>query len=53
MYLFAYGVPLMVLISVAIAPRNLKITGERTGLFPRGREGDRFDVNVDLTAKRG
>jgi uncharacterized protein (DUF58 family) len=52
MYLFAYGAALMFIISVAIAPRNLKLTGERTGLFPRGREGDRFDVNLALTAKR-
>jgi uncharacterized protein (DUF58 family) len=53
MYLFAYGCALMVLIAVAIAPRNLKISGERTGLFPRGREGDRFDVRLSLTARRG
>jgi len=52
MYLFAYGCLLMVLIAVVIAPRNLKLTGERTGLFPRGREGDRFDVQLQLTAKR-
>ena len=46
MYLFAYGAALMVVVAVAIAPRNLKLTGERTGLFPRGREGDRFDVDA-------
>lgn len=53
MYLFAYGCLLMVAIAVVIAPRNLKINGERTGLFPRGREGDRFDVHLALTARRG
>jgi uncharacterized protein (DUF58 family) len=52
MYLFAYGALLMVVVSVVIAPRNLKLAGERTGLFPRGREGDRFDVKLQLSAKR-
>jgi uncharacterized protein (DUF58 family) len=53
MYLFAYGVVLLLGVSFAIAPRRLKLEGERTGLFPRAREGDRLDVEVRLTAQRG
>jgi uncharacterized protein (DUF58 family) len=52
MYLFAYGALLLVIVSYAIAPRRLKLTGEREGLFPRVSEGDRLDVEVKLTAKR-
>jgi uncharacterized protein (DUF58 family) len=52
MYLFAYGALLLVIVSWAIAPRKLKLTGVREGLFPRGREGDRFDVELSLTAQR-
>jgi uncharacterized protein (DUF58 family) len=53
MYLFAYGVVLLVGVALAIAPRHLKLTGERTGLFPRAQEGDRLDVELSLTAERG
>ncbi|HVM09008.1 MAG TPA: DUF58 domain-containing protein [Acidimicrobiales bacterium] len=52
MYLFAYGALLIFAMSVAIAPRNLKLKGEREGLFPRGREGDRFDVTLTMEARR-
>ncbi len=52
MYLFAYGIVLLLGISIAIAPRRLKLTGDRTGLFPRAVEGDRLDVEVALTAGR-
>ena len=52
MYLFAYGVVLLLVISVAIAPRNLKLDGERTGLYPRVTEGDRLDVALTLQARR-
>jgi uncharacterized protein (DUF58 family) len=52
MYLVAYGAVLLVGISYAIAPRRLKLTGERAGLFPRISEGDRLDVEVKLTAGR-
>jgi uncharacterized protein (DUF58 family) len=52
MYLFAYGIVLLLGISIAIAPRRLKLTGERTGLFPRAVEGDRLDVEVALVANR-
>ncbi|HVF75856.1 MAG TPA: DUF58 domain-containing protein [Acidimicrobiales bacterium] len=52
MYLFAYGAALLVIVSYAIAPRRLRLTGEREGLFPRAQEGDRLDVRVRLTATR-
>ena len=52
MYLFAYGAVLLVVVSSLIAPRRLRLTGDREGLFPRAQEGDRLDVEVKLTAKR-
>lgn len=52
MYLFAYGVVLLLGLSYALAPRRLKLSGERTGLFPRAQEGDRLDVEVKLVAQR-
>ena len=52
MYLFAYGLLLLVGISFLISPRNLKLEGVRDGLFPRVQEGDRLDVELKLTAKR-
>jgi len=52
MYLFAYGALLMVVISLVIAPRKLRLTGERAGLFPRAQQGDRLDVEVRLSAQR-
>src|SRR5205085_6577090 len=35
-----------------LAPRNLKLSGERAGLFPRAHEGDRVEVEVSLEALR-
>ena len=52
MYLFAYGVVLLLVVCFFLAPRNLKLTGERSGLFPRTHEGDRLDVELKLTANR-
>jgi len=52
MFLFAYGAILLLGVSMLIAPRNLKLTGERDGLFPRVQEGDRLEVELKLTAKR-
>lgn len=52
MYLFAYGALLLVVVGLFIAPKNLKLEGERAGLFPRAQEGDRLDVELKLTAKR-
>src|SRR5918996_3666012 len=52
MYLFAYGLLLLVVVCYLIAPRRLRLTGDREGLFPRAQEGDRLDVEVKLTARR-
>src|SRR2546423_10184033 len=52
MYLFAYGLLLLVGLAYLIAPHRLRMTGTREGLFPRAQEGDRLDVEVKLTAKR-
>ncbi|HYH49455.1 MAG TPA: DUF58 domain-containing protein, partial [Acidimicrobiia bacterium] len=52
MYLFAYGLFLLVVLAYLIAPHRLRLSGEREGLFPRAQEGDRLDVEVKLTAKR-
>jgi uncharacterized protein (DUF58 family) len=52
MYLFAYGVLLLLVVTYLIAPKRLKLEGDRAGLFPRVQEGDRLDVEVKLRAKR-
>ncbi|MGH9086106.1 MAG: DUF58 domain-containing protein, partial [Acidimicrobiales bacterium] len=52
MYLFAYGIVLLIGVSYFLAPRKLKLTGERTGLYPRASVGDRFDVEVSLSATK-
>ena len=52
MYLFAYGAILLVVVAYVIAPKRLRLEGERAGLFPRAQEGDRLDVELKLTAKR-
>jgi uncharacterized protein (DUF58 family) len=52
MYLFAYGVVLLVVVAYLISPRRLRLDGERVGLFPRTQEGDRLAVEVRLTARR-
>lgn len=52
MYLFAYGAILLVGVSYAIAPRRLRLEGERVGLFPRAQQGDRLEVELKLTARR-
>ncbi len=52
MYLFAYGVLLLLGVSYALAPRRLRLRGERSGLFPRAQEGDLLDVEVRLVAER-
>src|SRR5207248_5828091 len=51
-YLFAYGLLLLVGLAYLIAPHRLRMTGRRDGLFPRAQEGDRLDVEVKLTANR-
>ncbi|HKN89651.1 MAG TPA: hypothetical protein VJ622_05165, partial [Acidimicrobiia bacterium] len=52
MYLFAYGLLLLVGLAYLLAPHRLRMTGTRDGLFPRAQEGDRLDVEVKLTANR-
>ncbi|HVE94241.1 MAG TPA: DUF58 domain-containing protein [Acidimicrobiales bacterium] len=52
MYLFAYGLLLLFGTCFFLAPRNLKLAGDRAGLFPRAQEGDRLEVEVSLEAKR-
>jgi uncharacterized protein (DUF58 family) len=52
MYLFAYGLVLLVVVAMLIAPRRLRLEGERAGLFPRAQEGDRLAVELKLTARR-
>lgn len=50
MYMPGYGAILLVVAAVFMAPRNLKLSGEREGLYPRVQEGDRLDVVLKLTA---
>lgn len=52
MYLFAYGIVILLVICFLIAPKRLRLEGDRAGLFPRAQEGDRLDVEVRLTARR-
>lgn len=52
LYLFAYGAILLLAMSYVLAPKKLKLEGLRAGLYPRAQEGDRLDVEVQLTAKR-
>jgi uncharacterized protein (DUF58 family) len=52
MYLFAYGIVLLVGVAYLTAPRRLRLEGDRQGLFPRTQEGDRLEVEVKLNAKR-
>src|SRR4051794_6915278 len=52
MYLFAYGLAMLVGLAYLLAPHKLRMTGAREGLFPRAQEGDRLDVEVKLTASR-
>ena len=52
MYLFAYGMVLLLVLAFILTPRRLRLVGERTGLFPRAQEGDRLEVEVTLTAQR-
>jgi uncharacterized protein (DUF58 family) len=51
-YLASYGALAFLIVALALAPRRLGLTGERSGLSPRTQEGDRLEVEVKLTAKR-
>lgn len=53
LYIFAYGTLFLVVTSYLLAPRNLKLEGVRAGLLPRAQQGDRLEVEVQLTAQRG
>ena len=52
MYMAAYGAVAFLVVGLAIAPRRLKLSGERAGLFPRAMVGERLEVEVKLTAKK-
>ncbi|MEY2569072.1 MAG: hypothetical protein QOE35_3601 [Actinomycetota bacterium] len=52
MYILGYGAILLLVASYFLAPRRLRLTGERSGLFPRAHEGQRLEVEVKLTAER-
>jgi uncharacterized protein (DUF58 family) len=52
MYILGYGALLLLGASFFLAPRRLRLSGERSGLFPRAHEGQRLEVEVKLTAQR-
>lgn len=52
LYIFAYGMVFLIVAAYLIAPRKLKLDGVRVGLYPRAQEGDRLEVEVQLTARR-
>jgi uncharacterized protein (DUF58 family) len=52
MYLASYGALAFVVLALVLAPRRLGLVGERAGLYPRAREGDRLEVEVKLTARK-
>jgi uncharacterized protein (DUF58 family) len=52
LYVFSYGTVFVVIGAFFLAPRKLRVTGDRTGLFPRAQAGDRLEVTVSLTAER-
>lgn len=52
MYMFAYGMVVVIAIAFAAAPRRLRIGAERVGLYPRAMEGDRFEVRLALTPEK-
>ncbi|MFN2462864.1 MAG: DUF58 domain-containing protein [Candidatus Dormibacteria bacterium] len=52
-YLFAYGALLFVVLGYVLARLTAPVLkGDRSGLFPRGNEGEQMDVEVKLTATR-
>lgn len=53
LYMFAYGIVLILVASYALARRRIRLEGSREGMFPRSQEGDRLEVEVRLTAQRG
>jgi uncharacterized protein (DUF58 family) len=53
LYILAYGTVAVVATATFLAPRRLKITADRTGLFPRVQKGDRLEVRITVAAERG
>lgn len=53
LYIFGYGIILLIGASYVLTPRRVKLAGIRAGLFPRAQEGDKLDAEVELTAQRG
>lgn len=51
--LLAYGLFLLLVAGFVLAARRLRMSGERSGLFPRAQQGDRLNVEVVLRAQRG
>lgn len=52
LFVFAYGVFLLIGVGYVLARRRLRMTGARVGLYPRAQQGDRLDVEVRLNAER-
>jgi len=53
MYVVAYGIVVVIILSFSMSRRRIPLTGERAGLFPRVNEGEQLDVTITLTARRG
>jgi uncharacterized protein (DUF58 family) len=51
LYIFSYATVLVPIASFFLAPRRLRLRGERAGLFPRALAGDRLEVHITLTAE--
>jgi uncharacterized protein (DUF58 family) len=52
LYIFSYASVGVVLSAFLLIPRKLKLTAERTGLFPRVQTGDRLAVEITLRPGR-
>ncbi|HVE75541.1 MAG TPA: DUF58 domain-containing protein [Actinomycetota bacterium] len=52
LYVLAYGTIVLVGVSFLLAPRRLRLTSEREGLFPRAQEGDLLEVQLKTKAQR-
>ena len=52
LYVIAYGIATMVIMSYFLAPRKLRLVAQREGLFPRAQEGDHLEVYVKASAER-
>lgn len=52
MYIVAYGLLLGVGMSIALAPRRVRLTADRQGLYPRVPAGEELEVHLVLAAPR-